>query len=193
MNFKQTMRVLLSTTLICGFSAVNAAEGVSFYYGAGLGAMQLKDKPAAGGEFSTAGVGEIFVGFEERGWAFEISRMASIDASTTIALLGDVEDREYSASGDQMSLSYRTVERNGIYYKIKYGKMESDTTLISKDVGGTDQKFTVDDTLYGVGMGMRINREDRLELEYAYFKASTDYSSAAHIINLRYIFGGSKP
>lgn len=187
MNFKQTIQALLFTSLIAGLPAVHAAEGVSFYYGAGVGGLKLKEETGVIGMDVGYG-GEIFIGFEERGWAFEIARMGTLDTGT------DNPDVDYKIASDIMSLSYRTVERNGMYYKFKYAKSDADFSVMDTTPLGATAKVTADDTAYGVGIGMRINREDRVELEYNLIKLSdTTIIDSAHMLNLRYIFGGSKP
>ena len=187
MNFKKTIQALLFTSLISGVTAANAVEGVSFYYGAGLGGLKVDEKSGADGADVAYG-GEVFIGFEERGWAFEMARLATVDTGT------DDPDLDYSVTSDIISLSYRTVEQGGIYYKIKYAKASTDVELIDTTPTGTTTKTSGDDTAYGLGVGMRINREDRIELEYNYINFENDPAAkGGHLINLRYIFGGSKP
>jgi hypothetical protein len=187
MNLKQTIRTLLFTTLISGFSVANASEGVSFYYGAGIGGLKLNEDSGAVGTDIAYG-GELFIGFEERGWAFEVARMATTDTGT------DDPDLDFGVSADILSLSYRTVERSGMYYKIKYAQTSVDLEAIDTTPSGSTTKTTIDDKAYGVGVGMRVNREDRVELEYNYVKLGENTGvDSAHMLNLRYIFGGTKP
>ena len=183
MNHKRNILVLLACFLMTATSVAQAGrQGVSFYYGLGLSAVSVQDDAV-----STIGVneidpfasGELVLGFEEDGWAFEYSGMRGMESGTDAAAI------DASASGSQTTLSYRTLESGTTYYKFKAGKMDLDF-----DYSGNTTSLSSSGTVFGVGMGWRMGLEERLELEYNLY--STSDVDTTHLITLRYLWGGAK-
>ena len=176
MNFiKKTafLSFVLMLTMTAGAQAAN--QGISFFYGVGLTAMSSDEKVP---ELDAAGGGEIIVGIEEDGWAFEISGFKTAEAGTNNAAL------DYTATMSQISLAYRTIEKGNKYYKIKAGNMTADF-----DFTGTAGEAETDGSFVGLGMGIRTKKDARIELEYSLY--SSDDIDNTHMITLRYLFGGA--
>ncbi|MDH5472134.1 MAG: hypothetical protein OEY61_04700 [Gammaproteobacteria bacterium] len=181
MKHKQTSQLILFALLISA-SAVSFAgrQGVSFFYGIGLGAAYI-DESAPALEFDAAASGEFTVGLEEDGWAVEYSGYQTIETGTSLSTL------DYKLKGSSASLSYRTVESGGNYYKIKYGNADTD---VSWSNGATTTK--VNGNVYGLAMGFRLEKEKRMEIEYDFFSADSASGFAdTHMVTLRYLFGGT--
>jgi len=176
MNFiKKTafLSFVLMLAMTAGAQAAN--QGIHFYYGVGLTAMLSDEKVP---ELDAAGGGEVIVGMEEDGWAFEYSGFKTAEAGTNNAAL------DYTTSMTQISLAYRTIEKGKMYYKIKVGNMTADF-----DFTGTTATAETDGTFVGLGLGMRSNKDARIELEYSLY--SSDDIDNTHMITLRYLFGGA--
>lgn len=181
MKLKQISQFALFMLLISA-SAVSLAgrQGVSFFYGVGVGAAYI-DQSAPALEFDAAGGGEFIIGFEEDGWAVEYSGFKTIETGTSITNL------DYQLTGSSTSLSYRTVESGGNYYKFKYGSTDIDvdwSTALTTD--------TVNGNVYGFAMGFRLEKEKRMEIEYNLFSSDSASGFAdTHMLTLRYLFGGT--
>jgi hypothetical protein len=168
-------------------------EGVSFFYGAGIGAMNIDEDAASDYKPDVAPTGALFLGIEEDGWAFEYLGLQTTETGT------NDNETDYKVSGSVVSLSYRTVEKNGSYYKIGFGKADTDVDLIENNVTTTGN---TDGNVYILGWGMRMKQGDRIELDYSYYDPGpikvTDaieltLASKVHMLSLRYMFGGSAP
>lgn len=177
MKLKQTLLFTASSLLILASASSQAGrQGIDFYYGLGLGAAQPADVDASV-------TGEIILGIEEDGWAIEGIAYNGMDAAT------DVTNIDYSLSGTELGLAYRTIEKSNRYYKIKYSRAEMDFETINT---ATDASITTSGSgnSYTVGIGFRMDREERLELDYTYHN-NDDFSDPVHFVNLRYLWGGS--
>ena len=181
MKLKQTSQFALFMLLITA-SAVSFAgqQGVSFFYGFGVGASYI-DSSSPALEFDAAAGGEFIAGFEEDGWAIEYIGFKTIESGTSTTNL------DYQLSGSSTSLSYRTVESGGNYYKFKYGNADIDvdwsTAVTTNSVSGN---------VYGLAMGFRLEQEKRMEVEYSLFSADSASGFAdTHMLTLRYLFGGT--
>ena len=151
-------------------------QGIHYYYGAGLAVMSSDEQSI---ELDATAGGELILGIEEDGWALEYSGFRTMDAGTSISSTTD-----YSASMTHVSLGYRTIEQDGIYYKIKAGSMSADFDFSDATVTAeTEGNFI------GVGMGMRMSKDSRVELEYSLY--SSDDIDTTHLITLHYLFGGA--
>jgi len=114
MKLKQTLLFTASSLLILASASSQAGrQGIDFYYGLGLGAAQPAD-------VDVSAIGEIILGIEEDGWAIEGIAYSGLEAGT------DVTNFDYSLSGTEIGLAYRTIEKNNRYYKIKYSRAEMD-------------------------------------------------------------------
>jgi hypothetical protein len=163
--------------LVMATGAQAGNQGIDFFYGVGIVAMST-DEDIGGLEYDMAGGGEFMLGVEEDGWAFEYSAIRMLEAGTNNTALN------YTAAATQLSLAYRTIEKNNIYYKIKAGSMTLDI-----DFSGTTPFFATDGDFVGLAMGMRTGQEARVELEYTLY--SSDDIDTTHMLTLRYLFGGS--
>ena len=180
MKLKQTSQFALFMLLISA-SAVSFAgrEGVSFFYGVGVSAAYI-DQSAPLNEYDAAAGGEFVIGFEEDGWAIEYSGFKTIETGTSTTNL------DYQLTGNSTSLSYRTIESGGNYYKFKYGNADVDVDL------SNNSSATVSGNVYGLAMGFRLEQEKRMEIEYSLFSADSASSFAdTHMLTLRYLFGGT--
>lgn len=165
--------VIFSILMVVSSLAFAGKEGVSMYYGLGLGAASVTDSG-----LDPAAAAELILGIEEDGWAVEYTVFRSAETGTDISTI------DYTVSGTQTVLAYRTVESGGMYYKIKYGNADADI-----DFSDTTATVVTDGNVYGLGMGMRMGRDERLELEYNLY--SSDDMNDVHMLVLRYMFGGS--
>lgn len=177
MKLKQYLLITASTLmLVMSASSQAGRQGISYYYGLGLGA-------AAPANADVSATGEILLGIEEDGWAFEGIAYSGIDAGT------DATSIDYNVSGTELGLAYRTIEKNDRYFKIKFSRADLDLETINTT---TDASFTTatSGNSYTLGIGFRMDREERLELDYTY-NNNDDLDDPIHFINLRYIWGGS--
>ncbi len=162
-------------TLLAFMSANSHAgrQGVSFYYGLGLGATVPANS-------DIAATGKIMIGIEEDGWAIEALAFSSIETGT------DVPNLDYSVNGTQLGLAYRTIERNKSWFKFKVGstKMAFDTSTNPNDIDTSGTSLTI-------GWGLRMDLDARMEIDYTYYD-STDLGDAVHMITGLYFWGGSK-
>lgn len=179
MKLKQTSQFILFT-LLMSVSALSLAgrQGVSFFYGIGVGAAYIDESSA----YDVTAAGEFLLGFEEDGWAFEYVGFQTLEAGTSVANL------DYKLKGGATSLAYRTVESGGTYYKIKYGNLDSDVSWSNGSPSNS-----LDGNVYSLGMGFRLEKEKRMEIEYSFFSAdsSSDINSDTHMLTLHYLFGGT--
>lgn len=177
MKLKQTLLFTASSLLILASASSQAGrQGIDFYYGLGLGAAQPADVDASA-------TGEIILGIEEDGWAIEGIAYNGLDAAT------EATNTDYSLSGTELGLAYRTIEKSNRYYKIKFSRADIDYETINT---ATDTSTTAETSgkSYTVGIGFRMDREARLELDYTYHN-NDDFSDPVHFVNLRYLWGGS--
>lgn len=177
MKLKQTLLFTASSLLILASASSQAGrQGIDFYYGLGLGAAQPAD-------VDVSATGEIILGIEEDGWAIEGIAYNGLDAGT------DVTNVDYSLSGTELGLAYRSIEKNNRYYKIKYSRADMDfeaintTTNVDRTTEGSGNSYTI-------GMGFRMDREARLEVDYSYHNID-ELPDPVHFISLRYLWGGS--
>lgn len=146
-------------------------QGISPYYGLGIGGVRVD----YGGADPNEGLELLhgMLGFEEDGWALELDAMKFFDSSDSVATTVST------------ALSYRTIERGGTYFKFKYGNLNI-------DFGDDD---STDGNVYGIGFGLRLERDERLELEYTLTNqkdnSSTAISTDFHMLTLSYLFGGA--
>lgn len=177
MKLKQYLLITASTLMIVMSASSQAGrQGISYYYGLGLGA-------AAPANSDVTATGEILLGIEEDGWAFEGIAYSSMDAGT------DTTNIDYNISGAELGLAYRTIEKNDRYYKIKFGRADLDLETINT-TANTSVTTATSGKSYTLGIGFRMDREERLELDYTYH-SNDDLSDPVHFINLRYLWGGS--
>ncbi len=186
-------RLLFAMLLVMASVQSHAGrQGIHFLYGAGMTVVVPQVKSNIVGH-DPAVAGGIVVGIEEDGWAAEVNLARSLDTGTDSS-----DGVDYNIAMSTVSLSYRTVERNNRYYKYKYGKVDQDYDFVSTTstplVGDTTIATSGD--LYSFAVGFRMQHTSRLEVEYSYYarkkeNSSTPYLSGAHMISLRYIFGGA--
>jgi|GEM_PF-1900637 len=177
MKFKQIILWgLLPASLALPMSA-SAEEGINFMYG--LGVMGFGSS-AQGPELDVSGSGELFVGIEERGWSVEHTRARTIKTGTSITNL------DYVASVSQTSLAYRTVESDsGMYYKIRYGKADVDFDFS----GAGSSMVKTNGASYGLGLGWRMGKTERFEMEASLYTSDTVDNS--YFLSFRYLWGGT--
>ncbi|VAW52861.1 hypothetical protein MNBD_GAMMA07-1915 [hydrothermal vent metagenome] len=173
MKLKQSLLLTTMTLLtFMSFHSQAGRQGVSYYYGLGLGIIAPTD-------LDIAGVGNLIVGIEEDGWSFEAIAFTSTKAGT------DSPAVDYSANGTHFGLAYRTVERNNSWFKFKVSgtKMTFDTTDTTTD-------FDTSGNSYTIGWGMRMGTNSRLEIDYDFYDSND--LDAVHMITTRYFWGGSE-
>ncbi len=174
MKFKQNL--LLATAAIALLVSANShagRQGINFYYGAGTGIGFLKT-------IDPLPTGEIMFGVEEDGWALEAIGFSSIEMGT------DDSAVNASINGSHLGIAYRTIERHRMWFKIKVSntRLKIDYTDIS-DSGSSSG------TGYAIGIGMRMSREARLEIDYNFYDNS-DILDPLHMISAHYFWGGSE-
>jgi hypothetical protein len=198
MNVKNLIKSLLTIAALTTFSEAQAGnQGVSLYYGASLGAMMVEEKTDLF-DPDPAATGTVFIGLEEDGWALEYQGLRTAETATYYS------DVDYEVAGSIVSLGYRTIEKNRQYYKLTFGKADTDVDV---NLRGATAVFynanalsaSLDGNVYTLGWGMRLRSGERVELDYSYYdpRADADASdeiqnlSKVHILSLRYMFGGS--
>jgi hypothetical protein len=187
MNLKNKFQLVVMAALLGFAGAVSAGkQGLSFYGGLGLAAVVPSE--VDGFEYDPTAAGSAFLGVEEDGWSFEYTGLSTMEAGTNVAGL------EYSVSGRVLSLGYRTLEKSsGLYFLFSLGRSDFDVTYasnVSEDI------YTADGNVYTVGMGMRLDRTERIELNYSFLALDeTDGTNSSsidvHMVSLRYLWGGS--
>ena len=148
-------------------------QGISYFYGVGLGVVAPAD-------VDISATGSVMFGVEEDGWALEAIAYSSLEAGTDISTT-----RDYSVNGNQVGLAYRTIEKNSNWYKIKISNTDMDF-----DFSDNTPTFVTSGNTYTLGWGMRTSRDSRLEIDYDYYDSS-DFSDPVHMISARYFWGGS--
>jgi len=177
--------ILFSTNSLAG------REGISLYYGLGAGAAAPQDMsvPAdltgllgANIEFDPTANIELILGVEEDGWAFEAIASQSADVGTSL------NGMDYNLQAVELGIGYRTIERNDRYYKFKYSQTDADFEFSG---GGTTATAETEGNSFTVGMGFRMERDERMEVDFTYHD-NDDTQEAIYFINMRYLWGGSK-
>ena len=163
----------LMLLMSAGLQAGN--QGIHFLYGVGVAAVSSDEKAI---EYDITAAGEFSAGIEEDGWALMYSGYKTVEAGTNTAAL------DYVATMTQTSLSYRTIEKNKMYYKISGGQMTMDF-----DYSGNTAVLETTGNFVGLGLGMRTDKEGRVELDYSVY--SSDEIDTTHMLTLRYVFGGA--
>lgn len=182
MKLKQSLS-LLSTVLLAAASADSLAgkQGVSSYYGAGLGLANTKGA-------DTTPSGHLMFGFEEDGWFFEGVAFSTVDAGTDIPTL------DYTVSGTDIGLGYRSIEKNGTYYLIKYSSTSVDfklkETRVLGDAEDDSGKLDESGNTYTLGVGFRAGRDERMEVRYS-FNNIDNLSDPIHLLSFSYLWGGA--
>lgn len=140
-----------------------------FYGGVGMGGTIL-----TGGDYAfdfSALMISGTIGYEDMGWAVEAK----------IAEGRDITEFTELDSISSVGLAYRSIEKNGRYYKIKVGQAEF--------FDGIDSERVI-----GLGIGFRADRDSRVELEYEYIPFGiSDFGLdlPVHMISMNYLFGGA--
>lgn len=175
MKLKHSL-LLTASTLFIFLSANSHAgrEGVNGYYGLGLAAVSMSDA-------DLAPTGELVLGVEEDGWALEAIAFGSTEVAT------DDPTTDRSISGNEIGLAFRSIEKNEHYYKFKFSKTDLD--IDNKDAVSTITTKTQGKS-YTVGMGFRMDREARLEVEYTLHNNDL-ISDPIHFLTLKYLWGGA--
>ncbi len=183
MKLKQSLLLIITTFLILMSANSQAGrQGISFYYGLGMGIVAPGDVSASVTGLDPTINGNIILGFEEDGWALEATAFNALETGT------DVSSVDYSSSGSSIGLAYRTIEKKGSYYKIKVSssKMNFDLSNNSATINSSGMS-------YAFGLGWRMDRDARLELDYNFYKSSdtTTLKDSVHTITARYFWGGA--
>lgn len=189
MNVKNQIKSLIALTALVMLPGAYAGnQGVFLYYGAGAGGLVVDEKPGSI-SYDPAGFLSLFLGIEEDGWALEYRGFATADTAT------EFSNVDYSVSGNILSLGYRTIEKNGLYYKVQYGRVEGDTKQMTTILGvKSTETFDSKAKAITLGIGMRLRKGNRIELDYSYVDPTEGLStvvSKAHMVSLRYLFDGA--
>lgn len=175
-------------TGLLGFSGMATAgkQGISFY--GGLGLSGAAPKSVNGFEYDPAAGGNAFIGIEEDGWFIEYVGLATLRTGT------NNPDIEYTVQGGVGSLGYRTLETSGgLYFLLSAGVASFDETEI--EVGLPDEIYKYSGNAVSLGMGIRLDKTERIELDYTYMRLTDDdipdNDFDAHMVTLRYIWGGN--
>lgn len=186
MNLKNTIRLVVMTTLLV-FAGVASAgkQGISFYGGVALsGVAPQQDVP----EYDPAVAGGLFIGIEEDGWSLEYHGLRTVETATSVANV------DYTGSGSIASLGYRTLETSGgMYFLFGFG-----LTKLDMDFSDATATNHTEGNAYTLGMGFRLDKTERVELSYSLYSSSAVDALAGdtsiddvHIVSLRYIWGGT--
>ena len=187
MNVKNRIKSLIALTALVTLPGAYAGnQGVFFYYGAGAGVVAV-DEQSGYTALDPAGSGSIFAGIEEDGWALEYIGYQTLETGT------DVNNIDYKVTGSIISLGYRTIEKGSTYYKFAYGKADSDLDIINTT---TDAKVSgsMKGKVFTIGMGLRLQKGNRMELDYSLYDPSSDDVdgiSKIHMLTARYLFEGA--
>lgn len=178
--------VAMATLLSFAGTALAGKQGISFYGGLALAGVASQQKTPQ--EFDPAPAGGAFIGIEEDGWSLEYYGIRTLKTGTSAANV------EYTGTGNITSLGYRTLEtRGGLYF------------LLSLGIGSMDVEYTpattinhTDGKVYTLGVGMRLDKTERLELNYSLYSSNPVDELAGdtsidnvHLVSLRYIWGGT--
>lgn len=187
MTLKNKIQLVVVLTAL-GFASIAAAgkQGISFY--GGLGLTAISPNSVSGLEFDPAAGGNLFLGIEEDGWFLESVGIATLKAGT------NVTNEEYVVTGSVNSLGYRTLEtRSGLYFLLSAGVASMDVTY--SQAGFADVIRKNSGNAVTLGIGLRMDRTERLELDYSLMRLSDDSvansSGNVHMVNIRYIWGGN--
>ena len=186
MNLKNNILLVVMACLL-SFSGLAMAgkQGISFYGGLGLLAVQPNKVNTT--EYDLGAGGGVFIGIEEDGWALEYHGFATLDAAT------NSPNTEYAVEGGAASLGYRTLEtRSGIYFLLSVGKVDGDVT--TSTTGLPDTLRTYSGNIGTIGLGMRMDKTERMELDYSLIRLTSDGVAGSfntHMLSLRYIWGGN--
>ena len=170
MKLKYSLLIIFSLLLQFSANSYAGRQGISFYYGLGMGGEQSKD-------LDVTALGEAVFGIEEDGWLLEATGFASTEAGTSDP------DANYSIQGYHFGIGYRTIERNDSYFKFLISRTKMDFNFTDDPI---DEK--TDGTSYSLGMGWRVDRGQRLEAIYTYY--DEDFAPV-HMITVRYLWGGT--
>lgn len=171
MKLKQSLLLIITSSLLMLSTNSHAGrEGISFYYGLGLGV-------AAPTDYDAVAVSNVIFGFEEDGWAFE-----GIFLNTTKGE-SNVSGEDYSFSGSDVGIAYRTIENDKRWFKFKVSQIKG--TL------DRTQNIDVSEVAFTLGWGMRASLDSRMEFDYTYFSPD-ELEDPIHMLTFRYIWGGAK-
>jgi hypothetical protein len=187
MNLKNKILLVVMAGLL-GFAGMATAgkQGISFYGGLGLTAVQPNS--INGFEYDPAAGGNAFLGIEEDGWFLEYVGLSTLETGTNDPAI------EYSVQGGVGSLGYRTLEtRSGLYFLLSVGVANLDATVITTGLPDVTGNFS--GNAVSLGMGMRLDKTERIELDYSFMRLTEDEvpdsDFDAHMLTLRYIWGGN--
>ncbi|MFW2374407.1 MAG: hypothetical protein ACN4GM_14875 [Gammaproteobacteria bacterium] len=150
-------------------------QGVSGYFGFGLGGSSTDDSG-----LDVAATGSIVAGIEEDGWAVEYGAFISAETGS------DDPAVDYTLSGSQLSLSYRTVESGGHYYKVRYGTSDVDVEYKNDVLSPIESSGNI----WGLAIGFRMGRAERLEIEYGIYLPDEATFNNTHMLMFSYLWGG---
>ena len=174
MKFKQSLLLIITTFLmLLSVNSQAGRQGLSFYYGLGLGIASPTDVDATA-------TGDLMFGVEEDGWSLEAIGFGSTEAGTKDSSV------DYAINGKHVGIAYRTIENNRNWFKIKVS-----STDMNVDYSDTSVDFETSGRSYSFGWGLRMAREARAEIEYTYYD-SDDISDPVHMATIRYFWGGSE-
>lgn len=181
MKLKQSLLILFSLfTVLLSANSHAGRQGVNGYYGLGLGVFTTK-------YVDPAATGAVILGVEEDGWALEAVALASVETGT------DDPETDYSIRGVDIGLGYRTIEKNNRYYLMKFSKTDIDFKDKETDSVTSITTSTTTETSgnsYTIGMGFRMARDARMEINYT-FHSNDDLSDPAHLLSVSYLWGGA--
>jgi len=187
MNLKNKILLVIMAGLL-GFAGMATAgkQGISFYGGLGLSAVQPNS--INGFEYDPAAGGNAFLGLEEDGWFLEYVGLATVQTGT------NDPDIEYAVQGGVGALGYRTLEtQSGFYFLLSVGKASFDVTVTATGLPDATGNFS--GNAISLGMGMRLDKTERIELDYSFMRLTEDdvpdSDFDAHMLTLRYIWGGN--
>lgn len=187
MNLKNKILLGVMAGLL-GFAGMATAgkQGISFYGGLGLSAVLPNS--VNGFEYDPAAGGNAFLGLEEDGWFLEYVGLATTQTGTNDPAT------EYTVQGGVGSLGYRTLEaKSGLYFLLSLGTSSFDVT--ETVTGQPDVTGNFSGNAISLGMGMRMDKTERIELDYSFMRLTDDQASGgdfdAHMLTLRYIWGGN--
>jgi len=175
-NLMRKIQITIFSILMLGASSLYAGnQGVSGYFGLGLGGGAIDDST-----LDPAFMGSIVAGIEEDGWAVEYAAFTSTETGS------DDPAVDYTLSGSQLSLAYRTIENDGLYYKFRYGNSDVDLEFKNSVLPDVESSGNI----WGLAIGFRMARDERLEIEYGVYVPDEDAFNNTQMLMFSYLWGG---
>ena len=183
MKFKQSLLLILSiSAMLLSANSYAGRQGFNFFYGIGGGIVAPQSEGLD--EDPVAAVSAI-IGVEEDGWSLEFTGFQTTEGSESSFY-------DYSLNGSDIGISYRSIEKNGKYHKFKISNAKIDYESVETATNVTDTVEDIRGRSYTFGLGWRVSRENRVEVDYTYhIVKDSDFDDVVHFVNISYLWGGA--